>query len=104
MKRTVLFLFIAGSLISCKHNKQADPVSAVQYDSLYHAAVFTDSARLSKIRQYLPVIDSLYRKHAEENHFPAISFGIVVDGELIYTNSYGYTDITKKIPASSRCI
>jgi CubicO group peptidase (beta-lactamase class C family) len=43
----------------------------------------------------------LYKKHATDNHFPAISFGLVVDGQLIYKNSYGYTDVEKKIPATT---
>ena len=100
MKRLVVILLGTVFLFSCGSKNQYPP-EPVLYDSSYHPAVFTDTARLSKIRQYLPVIDSMYRKHAEDNHFPAISFGIVVDGELIYKNSYGYTDIAKKIPATS---
>src|SRR5690606_21920509 len=38
---------------------------------------------------------------ATDNHLPGISFGIVADGQLVYKNSYGYTDIEKKIPVSS---
>jgi len=87
-------------ICACKDNTRYSP-ELVQYETTYEPARFTDTARLSKIRQYLPVIDSLYRQHATDNHFPAISFGIVVDGELIYKNSYGYTDLAKKIPASS---
>lgn len=71
------------------------------YDSSYKLSVFTDAVRMEKIKLALPVIDSIYRKHAEENHFPGISFGIVVQGQLIYKNSYGYTDVEKKIPVTS---
>lgn len=76
-------------------------MAAVQYDSAYQPAVFTDAARMEKIKKYLPVIDSLYKNHALENHFPGIAFGIVVDGQLIYKNAYGYTDIDKKVAAST---
>ncbi|HSN60569.1 MAG TPA: serine hydrolase domain-containing protein, partial [Ferruginibacter sp.] len=41
------------------------------------------------------------KKHATDNHIPGIAFGIVVDGQLLYKNSYGYTDIEKKIPVTS---
>ena len=64
-------------------------------------AVFTDTNRVEKIKAAFAVIDSLYKKYAEDNHFPAISFGLVVDGQLIYKNSYGYTDVEKKIPATT---
>ena len=33
--------------------------------------------------------------------FPGLAFGIVVDGKLVYTGNYGYTDIEKKIPVTS---
>jgi len=97
-----LLVLLTGLLFfcSCKDNTRYSP-EVVQYETSYEPARFTDSDRVSKIRQYLPVIDSIYRKHAEDNHFPGISFGIVVDGELIYKNSYGYTDVAKKIPATS---
>jgi CubicO group peptidase (beta-lactamase class C family) len=101
MKKILFFVCTGILFLSCQQNKQAEKALAVQYDSLYHPAVFTDAARMEKIKTAMPVIDSIYKKHAEENHFPAISFGIVVDGQLIYKNSYGYTDIEKKIPATS---
>lgn len=101
MKQYLIFLFAAAFLFSCKQNKQGQKVSAVQYDSLYHPAVFTDDTRMEKIKHMLPGIDSIYKRHAEDNHFPGISFGVVVDGELIYKNSYGYTDVAKKTPVTS---
>ena len=64
-------------------------------------AVFTDPNRMEKIKTAFTVIDSLYKKNAEDNHFPGISFGIVVDGKLLYKNSYGHADIEKKIPVTS---
>lgn len=101
MKYFLLSFFVTAFLFSCKQSKQAEKLTAVQYDSLYKPAVFTDAARMEKIKLALPVIDSIYRRHAEENHFPGIAFGIVVDGQLLYKNAYGYTDIEKKIAASS---
>lgn len=101
MKRILVFVLPALALFSCKQEKKAGTAVPVQYDTLYQPAVFADSGRLEKIRRAMPVIDSLYRKHAETNHFPGISFGVVVDGQLIYTNSYGYTDIAKKTPATA---
>ncbi|MBL0306469.1 MAG: beta-lactamase family protein [Chitinophagaceae bacterium] len=96
------FYFAASFLsLSCKQSKQAEKITVVQFDSLYHPAVFNDAERMEKIKLALPVIDSIYKKHAAENHFPGISFGIVADGQLIYKNSYGYTDIEKKIPVTS---
>jgi CubicO group peptidase (beta-lactamase class C family) len=97
------FLFIAATIffISCKQADKKAIATAAQYDSSYMPAVFADPNRSAKIETAFAVIDSLYKKHATENHFPAISFGLVVDGQLVYKNSYGYTDVGKKIPATS---
>ncbi|MEO7307637.1 MAG: serine hydrolase domain-containing protein [Ferruginibacter sp.] len=101
MKKYLLFIPLTVVFISCKQtkNKQSQPTSL--YDSSYMPGVFADTGRLEKIKTAFSVIDSLYKKYATDNHLPAISFGLVVDGQLLYKNSYGYTDIAKKIPATS---
>ncbi len=71
------------------------------YDKSYKPARYADPGRLDKIKKVFPAIDRIYKKYAEENHFPGLSFGIVVDGSLVYAGNYGYTNIEKKIPVSS---
>lgn len=71
------------------------------YDPSYKTAVFTDPARMEKIKKAFPAIDNIYKKVAADNHFPGLAFGIVVDGKLVHTSNYGYTDIEKKIPVTS---
>ena len=73
-------------------------MAATVFDTSYKSAVFTDTGRMEKIRLVFSVIDSLYKKYADSNHFPGIAFGLVVDGKLVHTGNYGYTDIEKKIP------
>lgn len=101
MTRFVITAGIVSILCSCSQDKTANTEAKPLFDSLYKTAVFTDASRLEKIKQALPVIDSLYKRHAIDNHFPGIAFGIVVDDKLIYSGSYGYTDIDKKIPVTS---
>jgi CubicO group peptidase (beta-lactamase class C family) len=105
MKKYLLFIPFIVSLLSCKeaaHKTSSSP--PFLYDSSYVPAGFADTGnsdhREQKIRSACAVIDSIYKKYAEENHFPAIAFGIVANGQLVYKNSYGYTDIAKKIPAT----
>ncbi len=73
----------------------------VLYDESYKPARFADADRVEKIKKVFPAIDRIYKKYAEDNHFPGLSFGIVVDRKLVYTGNYGYTNIEKKIPVSS---
>lgn len=76
-------------------------IAQVAFDPAYKPAVFTDPARLEKIKQTFPVIDKLYKEHAAKNHFPGIAFGVVVDGQLVFAGNDGYTDIDKKTPVTS---
>ena len=71
------FLFIAALIvfISCKQKSDKESPAISLYDSSYMPAVFSDPNRMEKIKMAFAVIDSLYKKHAEDNHFPAISFG-----------------------------
>ena len=101
MQKFFLVFGIISVFISCKQTADKASQSAVLYDSAYVPAVFTDANRVEKIKAAFSVIDSLYKKHATDNHLPAISFGVVVDGQLMYKNSYGYTDVEKKTPATS---
>jgi CubicO group peptidase (beta-lactamase class C family) len=63
-----------------------------------------DSARIQRIQAMFPVITRLFEAHAKSSNIPGLSFGIVVDGQLIHTGSFGYTDILKKIPATSKSV
>ena len=101
MKKYFLIIAVMVFFSSCKQTGTKPGPAATKYDSSYATAFFTDPARLEKIKTAFTVIDSLYKKHATENHIPGISFGLVVDGKLVYKNSYGYTNIEKKTLASS---
>jgi CubicO group peptidase (beta-lactamase class C family) len=104
MRSLLLCLLIATA--GCKNNNTntSTEKAALQYDSSYQPAVFTDAARLEKIKSAFAVVDSMYVKEAIKNHFPGLAYGIVVDGKLVHTGSYGYTDIEKKIPVTSSSV
>src|SRR5690606_33380115 len=101
MKKYFLFIITLIVFSSCKQNNNDVSTSSVVYDSSYEAAVFTNPERTGRIQSTFNVIDSIYKKHATDNHLPGISFGIVANGQLVYKNSYGYTDIINKIPVTS---
>ena len=67
----------------------------------YKPPTFTDKERLRKIESAYPIIDKMFKDHAERNHFPAFAYGIVVDGKLVFANATGYTNVDKKIAATT---
>jgi len=64
----------------------------------YH---FADSNRIKKISNTQGIVAKMYEDHAAKNNFPGFAYGIVADGKLVYSGSIGYTNIEKKIPAST---
>ncbi|MBL7743056.1 MAG: beta-lactamase family protein [Chitinophagaceae bacterium] len=101
MKKLFIPVIFCILLLSCAEKEKGKVLAQAQSDTLYRPAAFTDPLRLEKIKAMFPVIDSLYRNYAIDNHFPGIAFGIVVDGKLEYSGNYGYTDIANKIPVTS---
>jgi len=75
--------------------------TVAQTHQSYTPPSFSQTTRLQKILPLFPVIEELYRTHAAKNHFPGYTFGIVLDGELVFTGNGGYLDILKKNPVSS---
>lgn len=63
----------------------------------------SETDRTRKIKATLPVIEKMYQEYAEKNHFPALAFGLVVDGQLLLSGANGYSEIatsTKATPQS----
>ena len=65
----------------------------------YTAPAFPDAARIEKIKATKEVVDKLFKEQAERAHYPALVYGVVADGQLVYTGEVGFTDIDKKIKA-----
>lgn len=76
--------------------------SATIFAQSYKPLVFNDPDRLQKIEATYPLIDKIYKDYAEQNHFPGLVYGIVVDGKLVHGGSVGYAELKNKTEASSK--
>src|SRR5688572_7686047 len=100
-------LVLAGAVVfatfnSCNSPQSQTPVSKSSRTKVnYKAAYFEDTARIEKLKDAYPVADSMLRKFVAENHIPGLAYGIVVDGKLVHTANFGYSDISKKIAVTS---
>ena len=102
-------LLIVVSIFVCfskNINGQEKPgtKNALNELSNYQPPDFDDPDRINRIKATSLVIEKIFKEHAERNHYPAMAFGIVADGKLIYSGALGYTDVSKKIPATSKSI
>ncbi len=59
----------------------------------YPLPVFPDANRLARLRAACPELDPFFRAHAERGHVPGIAYGVIAEGELIYTQSLGLRNI-----------
>ncbi|MEA5256692.1 serine hydrolase domain-containing protein [Arcicella aquatica] len=66
----------------------------------YQIKAQNEDERLKNIKASLPQIDQIFKAYAEKNHYPAFTYGLVVDGKLIHSGVVGYSNLEKKIPAS----
>ena len=90
--RTVISIYLVlGSLLQIQAQSQ----------QAYQVPYYADNDRLQKIKALFPVIEQLYRNHAEKNHFPGYTFGIVLDGRLVYSGMGGYAEISTKRPVTA---
>ena len=68
-------------------------------DRAMDGVLAANRADTAKLKAVYPVIDRLYKAYAKKNHWPGMTYGIVVGGQLVYTGHTGYSDLDKKIPA-----
>ena len=76
-------------------------ISDLKAQVIYKVPLFEDNFRLEKIRQTFVLVDSIYKDIAVRNNYPGLAYGIVVDGKLVHTGNYGFTDLKNKVPVTS---
>ena len=89
--RNFLLLLLAGVCMQKAYS---------QSNNEYSPPVFTDSNRIQKIEAAFPVMDSIFHTYAAQHHYPGFAYGLVVDGQLVHSGAFGYTDVEKKKPAT----
>lgn len=90
--RTFLFVLLIGLCMLKAHS---------QSNIEYKVPVFTDNNRMQKIEAVFPLIDSIFHAYAIQHHYPGFTYGLIVDGQLVHAGALGFTDVEKKIPATT---
>ena len=57
--------------------------------------------RSDRIAAALPELDKMYSKLQEEQHIPGLVYGVIVDGKLVHTRSFGYANLETKQAVTS---
>jgi CubicO group peptidase (beta-lactamase class C family) len=70
----------------------------------YEPARFEDPGRAERVRALLPEVERTYREFAISNHIPGLAFGVMLDGELILSGAYGFSQLDGKVPARQQSL
>lgn len=68
----------------------------------YKPPVFIDPERMANLQSAIPAAEKVFKAYAEENHFPAMAYGIVADNKLIFSGATGFVNLTRKTPATTK--
>ena len=92
-------------VLACKPlPKNENAITPVIGTSTYLPPAFADSARSDKIVAQSKIVDAIYQEYALTNHLPSIVYGIIVDGKLIHSGSYGEARLTPSQQANSKTL
>jgi CubicO group peptidase (beta-lactamase class C family) len=67
-------------------------------------AAFTDPDRADKVRATAPAVEQMFREYAEGRHMPGFAYGVVLDGELVYSGAFGLANIERQMPVDTRSL
>ncbi len=81
--------------------KEAAYREPVNVSSTYQPPVFTDPDRLEKIKSTFPEVDTIFRRHAEQNHYPGFVYGVVVDDSLVFSGAAGVVNLDTEEPVTA---
>lgn len=86
MRRILLFGLLAGRMIAGDD---------------YPEPRFVDPQRIQKLESALPRIDTIFREYAAAKKIPGMVWGIVIDGRLAHTGTFGVRHRESKSPVTT---
>ncbi|HTF21481.1 MAG TPA: serine hydrolase domain-containing protein [Chryseolinea sp.] len=96
----ITLICLSALMPRCAQDQSA--TAPAQSLSGYKEAAFGISERKQQLKDAAGIIDTIYRTYAAANHYPAMAYGLVMDGELIVSGAVGYTDVSRRIAASTK--
>jgi CubicO group peptidase (beta-lactamase class C family) len=66
--------------------------------------VFTDADRAEKVKATAATVDEKFREYAERRRMPGFAYGVVLDGELLYSAGFGFARLLPPAPATTRSL
>jgi CubicO group peptidase (beta-lactamase class C family) len=100
--KTLLYTTIALLICFACVQKSSELSSTQQSAQVYSTPRFSDSSSFEKMKDAFPVIEEIFRDQMEKNHYPSIAFGVIADGKMVYSGSFGSANIEGKISSDTQ--
>lgn len=62
---------------------------------------FPDPDRRERVLAACALIEPIFRHHAAARHLPGVAYGVVVDGELMFSHSFGVRNVATAAPVDA---
>ena len=62
---------------------------------------FTQTDRRARLLDRCPDLEPIFRRHVERNQIPGVAYGVIVDGELIYSHHFGVRNVESNAPVDA---
>lgn len=60
-----------------------------------------DTERRERVLTACALLEPIFRRHLDERHIPGVAYGVVVEGELIFTHSFGVRNVATGAPVDA---
>ena len=101
---TCLLIVASCETASPPASQQATQPGVVRFNTTFKAAAFTETDRVQKVVALGAEIEALLQQTAKDNHYPGMVYGIVMEGKLVWSSSYGIVNTDNKVPVSNKSL
>ena len=98
-----MIVAVVVALMSCTRSTSPATENAGSVNK-YSTPHFEDSSAFDKLKDAFPVIEKVFVDYARENNMPAIAFGIVANGKLVYARATGTANLDTQTPATVKTL
>jgi len=88
----VAIVTVCGSIVAF--------TQAVSRDLRIEPPRFTDPSRRARLSSAFSDIDRVFRDFGARAHVPGGAWGVVIDGDLVHTGTFGFRDLEAKAPVT----
>ncbi len=103
MKASLISVVLILFFLACTNKSPIDvkPTSSTQ---AYSVPQWPDATAQERIKDAFPIIEEIYRVQMEKNHYPSIAFGVIANGQLVFSKGLGSINLETKSPSTTRSL